>query len=193
MTNLELGKPKRVLSQCQPSLDLLDLQFEQYTKTPVFKEFLEKGRSSTSDPNEQVFKHIGDRIHTNYLRENGYSVYGEDVKKVSKESVSEDILKALEASKEVLLIRVEDLKKGRFSIRCGDGDYEISTTMHRDKIAKSGTVDMAKTIKPHTEEISDHLLMNYSVLLVKSNQILLELEDESQLSVKITKKKKELF
>lgn len=79
------------------------------------------------------------------------------------------------------------------AIKVDEDFYEIKFTKHRDSGDVNQKLNTVKNTKKHIEDIAEFLLESYNVVTIKNNQITLFDELDNKMSVKITKKNKNLF
>lgn len=183
--------------KAKEEIHLLERQFHSLTKTHKYKSARERGVKEAS-PKKQLFYNEVLSLRQSFLIEHGYAVLSEkDKKSSSKESIARLIVSTLPQLESIVDFRIlDDSKSTKAAIRTESGDYELSFTIHKSPVVevKDG-IEVVGKLNPHVKELADKLTSEteVDVVRIKNNQITFAQESGNQLSLKITKKKKELF
>lgn len=173
---------------------LLNKQFRTYSRTGKFDKAIQKRSIDSPSPKTQLFYGEGRAIWDSVLRETDRLAPGEK-RTVDKMSFMNDVISILPDLASVEDFKIIDLKKKLSAIKTEEADFEVSNVAHREPVAEyTGVPVTVGKIKPHVEELSDSLLQRgYEIVQIKNNLITIQTEDNSQFSVKLTKKKNRIF
>ena len=181
-------------SRAKEEMDLLNRQFFSFSKTHKFEQAKTRGVKGAA-PEKQLFYNEMLALKDSFLIERGFRSVSDSKGASEKQSIMNLIVSALPQLDSVEDFRVLSQSKMKCAIRTTSGDYELAFTAHKSPVVevKQG-IEVVGKLNPHVEELSN-LLTNgdHGVVRIKNNQITFAREDGSQLSLKITKKKKELF
>lgn len=176
-------------------MKILDRQFQAFIKTTKFERAMQRKAILNPGRTTQVFYNEGRPIWDAFLREEGRVAGAVKVDGIDKTTLMNDVVAILPTLDAIEDFKMIDFKKRIAAIRTSEADFEVTSTMHRDKVMKfDGKAKIVGKLKPHIEQLADRLLeAEYTIVQVKNNMLTIETKDGEQLSVKITRKKSRLF
>jgi len=184
-------------AKANEEIELLNRQFLAARRSSKFRQARSHGVKN-ADPKKQHFVREAESIRESFLIEKGLITVGDGKAGASeKHSLMGLIVKSLPHMKTINEYRVLSETKMKSAIRTDDGDYELAFTVHKEPVVEDieeGRIEVVGKLRPHVQEIADLLTKEQTgVVRIKNNQITFVREDGKQFSLRITKKKKELF
>ncbi len=189
-------------TRAKSEIKLYDGQLVKITETAIFKKINSGSAPVITDSSSELFKAQSKNIFNaiiDNLDPNGTDLSGSDsghkpTKKRSansKEKLSSDAFDFIKENSIDGLFK--SINQNKVAAKIENKDFEINISTHRTPI-----VDLSKwkeivvdgKIPSFIQKLSNYLLnLDYDILIIKNNQITIQIED-AQYSIKITGKKK---
>lgn len=168
----------------------MTMYFNNIISGRKFKQNLKKGIKNAG-PKNQEFDYEINKVWQDYLIETGRA--NPKVKaNVDKWSIANTAFNILKADKNIIF-KLIDPDKRIGAIIYKDTFFEVRVVGHKKPQTTSSNRIIGSNLTPFIENLVAQFEPEYTIVIVKNNQITVEDTNHTQTSIKITKKKTRLF
>lgn len=177
-------------SRSTEDLVFMSQYYNDVTSLRRFKQVLKKGLTN-SGPNHQEFETELFKSWNDYLVDVGRATPSAQ-KIADKWGIAAEVFNVLQDDKDIEF-RIIDPDKRIGAIRFDGVFYEVSVTRHKKPLVDPGQVVIAKKLHDYISRLADAMSEQYQIVMIKNNQVTIEDNEGTQTSVKIVRKKVNLF